>query len=57
MHPVGRVDQDVALSSVFTLYPGHGALRTGTLRGPEGQTELKSLVCKKIFPVVVLKVE
>lgn len=57
VHPAGCVDQDVTLSSVFTVYSGHGVLRIGTVRGTDGQTELKSVLCKELFPVVVLKVE
>ena len=56
MHPVGQVDGEVTLSPVFTLQPGHGVLRMGAPRGPEGQTGLKSVVYKKLCPVVVLKV-
>lgn len=52
VHPTGHADQDVTLSSMFTLHPERGVLRMRTLRG---QTELKSLVYEKSRPVVVFK--
>lgn len=52
VHPTGRADEDVTLSSMFTLHPERAVLR---MRTPRGQTKLKSLVCKKSCPVVVFK--
>lgn len=55
--PFGHTNQDVTVRSTFTLPPEHSVLSMQALRSSEGQSELKSLGNKKLFPVVVLKVE
>lgn len=52
VHPAGCADEDVTLSSLFTQHPERGVLG---MRTPGGQTELKSLLCRKSRPVVVCK--